>query len=274
VAQYEIATLETALAFLAGRYRPTRDLCVLTFDDGLKEHLTEVLPILQQHQIQGLFFVSTGCLEQRVASVHKNHFLMASLGLVRYREAFLEQLAATSPATSAAVDPGRAQAYYRFDSPEVAAFKYLIAVGISNELRTVILDRLFARFLGDEKPFAQELYLTWDETRDLQRAGMVIGGHSHMHSVLRGLDGSAQRKDIGACAAALHSQLAPQPVWPFSYPYGEYDSVTVDALRELGFGCAFATEVGMNGVHGDPFRLRRIDTNDVAHVEPSVACTH
>ena len=34
--RYEMATLEIALDFLKGAYSPTRDLCLLTFDDGLK----------------------------------------------------------------------------------------------------------------------------------------------------------------------------------------------------------------------------------------------
>src|SRR5712691_6277952 len=44
--RYEVATLEAALDFLAGRYRPARDLVLLTFDDGLKEHFAEVTPLL------------------------------------------------------------------------------------------------------------------------------------------------------------------------------------------------------------------------------------
>src|SRR5262245_10648640 len=74
--QYEMATLESALDFLQGTYRPSCDLCLLTFDDGLKEHYTEVAPMLLDHGVQGIFFVITAGLEEhRVASVHMNHFL-------------------------------------------------------------------------------------------------------------------------------------------------------------------------------------------------------
>ena len=58
-ARYEMATLESALDFLGGTYRPARDLCLLTFDDGLRDHYTDVLPILAEEQIQGLFFIIT-----------------------------------------------------------------------------------------------------------------------------------------------------------------------------------------------------------------------
>ena len=63
--QYEIASIESSLDFLAGEYRPRRDLCLLTFDDGLKEHFTEVLPVLVEKRIRAVFFVITSCLEEK-----------------------------------------------------------------------------------------------------------------------------------------------------------------------------------------------------------------
>ena len=77
---YEMATLEVALEFLRGAYRPAKDLCIFTFDDGLKEHYTDVAPILSEYKIQGLFGVITSCIEDHiVAPVHMNHFLMAEM---------------------------------------------------------------------------------------------------------------------------------------------------------------------------------------------------
>src|SRR5919199_1467305 len=159
--RYEMATLESALAFLAGRYQPARDLCLLTFDDGLKDHYTEVLPHLSERRIQGLFFVITSCLEGRVASVHKNHFLMAALEFDEYRRAFLQRLAELSPETSTEVDVEQVRHAYRWDTPEVAAFKYLLNFRLPEALRDRILDDLFVEYLGDEKEFARELYLSW-----------------------------------------------------------------------------------------------------------------
>src|SRR5215472_11211452 len=55
--QYEMASVESALDFMTGEYRPRRDLCLLTFDDGLKEHYTDVTPILAEKRIRGVFFL-------------------------------------------------------------------------------------------------------------------------------------------------------------------------------------------------------------------------
>src|SRR5574341_562684 len=125
---YEMATLESALAFLQGEYRPKRNLCLLTFDDCLKEHYTEVAPVLAKRGIQGIFFIITSCLqEDRVASAHMNHFLIAALDFDLYREAFLKKLRSMipTPISLAEIDEEEARRTYRWDPPGIRAFKYL-----------------------------------------------------------------------------------------------------------------------------------------------------
>lgn len=265
--RYEMATVESALAFLAGTYRPSRDLCMLTFDDGLKEHYTDVTPVLAERKIQGLFFLPTACLEEsRVAAVHKSHFLMASMEFAEYREEFLRELARLAPGTATAVDPARARSTYRWDEIEVAQFKYLLNFTVPAAVRERILDSLFAAHLGEERAFARELYVSWQEAGSMQAEGMVMGGHSHNHVALSTMDEAAQGADLRACAALLRERLCAQDRWPFSFPYGKRDSftpATVTFLRECGFGLSFTTEVGSNGAGTDPFTIRRIDAKDV-----------
>lgn len=264
---YEMATLESMLAFLGGRYEPKRNLCLLTFDDGLKDHFTDVLPILAERNIQGLFFVVTSCLEEhRVLSVHKNHFLMAALDFEEYRDGVLNCLAELSPETGAEVDMAAAQRTYRWDTPEVAALKYLLNFRLPEALRDRLLDMLFAQYLGDEAEFSRQLYLSWDEAREMQSKGQVIGGHTHTHVPLAKLEDERQRADLEKCAEILHERVKSQGLWPFSYPYGKSDTFnpfTIQTLRGLGFACSFSTEVGTNEVKTDPYSIRRIDPKDV-----------
>jgi len=264
--RHEMATLESALAFLAGKYQPARDLCLLTFDDGLRDHYTEVLPVLAERRIQGLFFIITSCLEGGVVSVHKNHFLMAALELDEYRQAFLQRLADLNPEAGTAIEMKQAQRSYPWDTSEVAAFKYLLNFQLQEALRDRILDELFLEYLGDEKPFARELYLSWDQAREMQANRMLIGGHSHSHVALSTMDSELLRANLEMSTRMLHDQLKPQNIWPFAYPYGKsnsFNSLTVQTIRDLGFACAFATEVGDNQVGQDMFCIRRFDTRDI-----------
>jgi peptidoglycan/xylan/chitin deacetylase (PgdA/CDA1 family) len=264
--RYEMATLESALAYLEGKYRPERDLCLLTFDDGLKEHYTEVLPILAERRIQGLFFVITCCPEEdRVVPVHKNHFLMAELPFDKYRQAFLARLTQLDGEISTKVDVAKATSTYRWDTPDIAEFKYLLNMRLPKALRDEVLDAMFTEYLGDEAEFARQLYLSWQEAREMQAQGMLIGGHTNGHSALTTLDDERQRADLQKCMELLQARLSFQPIWPFSYPYGKSDtfnSLSIDTIRELGFACSFSTVVGPNQVGQDPFSIRRIDTKD------------
>jgi peptidoglycan/xylan/chitin deacetylase (PgdA/CDA1 family) len=267
--RYEMATLESALAFLQGHYVPRRDLCLLTFDDGLKEHYTDVTPMLVDASVQGLFFVITGCVqEQRVASVHMNHFLMATLDFETYRSAFLRRLQELAPHAEAmsAIDPTVAQRSYRWDSPEIAAFKYFFNFIVDPQARDQVLFSLFEEEIGAEAVFSRSLYFNWEEAKQMQAAGMLIGGHSHRHRPLATLSNEELRLDLQMCQRLVREQLRPQTLWPFCYPYGKADSFNNAAarqLKQLGFICAFSSEVSTNLPGMDPFALRRFDCKDV-----------
>lgn len=265
--RYEMATLESSLEFLAGRYDPPRDLCLLTFDDGLKEHYAEVTPLLRKAGIQGLFFPVTGCLEDaRVLSVHKNHFLMAELDFATYRDACLVRLKAAGVAGPAAADDDAARRSYRWDDMEAARLKFLLNFRLNRETRDRLMDELFVEFLGDEQEFSRELYLNWTEAREMQRDGMLLGGHSHQHLPLATLPVEQQREDLECSAGLLMGKLHPQPFWPFTYPYGKpiqsFDEHTISILQSLGFSCAFSTEPGSSKPGANCFQIRRVDAKE------------
>jgi peptidoglycan/xylan/chitin deacetylase (PgdA/CDA1 family) len=263
--QFEMASIESAMDFLTGEYRPRRDLCLLTFDDGLKEHFREVTPFLAEKRIRGVFFLITSCLEERrVAAVHMNHFLMAKMDFEDYADAFFKKAVALSPEAFAPlnVDTGRAATTYPWDTPEVARFKYLFNFGMDPDIRDRAVRELFATHIGDEAAFADSLYVTWEEARRMQKAGMTIGGHTHLHKPLANLSPRELNYDLETCSRLLHQNLNPQAVWAFSYPYGKKDSFHIRAVRklqQLGFRCAFSTEVSDNRRGSDRFTIGRTD---------------
>jgi peptidoglycan/xylan/chitin deacetylase (PgdA/CDA1 family) len=264
-AMYEMASIESALDFMTGEYRPRRDLCLLTFDDGLKEHFTEVTPILHEKRIRGVFFLITSCVEERkVAPVHMNHFLLASLDFADYSDAFFKKVVALDPEALAPfkVEAGRAAQTYPWDTPEVARFKYIFNFGLDPAVRDRAVRELFTTHISDEAGFAQELYVTWEEARRMQKSGMTIGGHTHQHKPLANLSTNELMWDLETCHRLLLRNLTPQAVWPFSYPYGKRDSFHIRAVRklqQLGFRCAFSTESGDNRRGCDQFAAGRTD---------------
>jgi peptidoglycan/xylan/chitin deacetylase (PgdA/CDA1 family) len=266
---YEMATLESAIAFLTGKYTPRRDLCLMTFDDGLREHYADVTPILAEEQIQGLFFLISGCLEDGVvAPVHMNHFLMAHLGFDAYRLAFEKTVQELGHAgkLEGRMDSAICQRTYPLDTQEIARFKYLFNFVLPPNIRDLAVNTLFERHLGDERAFGQELYLNWGEAREMQRAGMIMGGHTHEHRPLSTLRYPELFRDLSRNWELIQKNLDSQAIWPFSYPYGKADSFnrnTVEILRQLGYRISLCTEPGNNLPGIDLFAIRRVDCKDI-----------
>ena len=268
VARYEMASLQTAMDFLSGQYLAERDLCLLTFDDGLREHHETVAPVLEAVGVSGLFLLPTASLEDgRVLPVHKSHFLAAFLGFEDYRARFLEALRQRGAMDHGSmVDPTTAARTYRWDAPAVGQFKYLINYVLDRAVRDAVVDLLFIRVLGDERKFANELYLTWDDARKMQSQGMLIGGHTHTHPVLADCPTKQKRTEISSCARLLRARLDAQDLWPFAYPFGKSDTYDLEVqqiLRDAGFHCSFTTEVGSNLPGQHLFEVKRVDPKDV-----------
>ncbi len=265
--RFEMATLDTALRFLAGEYSPRKDLCLLTFDDGLRDHYENVFPILAENRVSGLFFPITSCVEDHcVATVHKNHFLLATVDTPTYREAILRSASDDVRRKLADVDKDRLSGTYRWDTLEVAELKYLLNFCLARDVRDEIIDDLFRQQFGDESQFSRELYLTWDDARRMQADGMVMGGHSHRHDALANLTDQQQLDDLTRCARLLRERLSPQAAWPFSFPYGKrttFNSHTLATLHQLEFCAALVTEVGHNTSGQDPFAIQRVDPKDI-----------
>jgi hypothetical protein len=91
--------------------------------------------------------------------------------------------------------------------------------------------------IGNEAEFARELYLNWNEARQMQDAGMLIGGHSHWHQALATMTNGAQTEDLNLCHRLMRQNLNAQKWWPFTYPYGKrhtFNQATVRGLQQLG----------------------------------------
>lgn len=262
--RYEMASLESALAHVQGDYQPERDLCLLSFDDGLKEHATVAAPILAQRGLQGVFFISTAALEQEaVFPVHKNQLLLATLEFEEYRSGLLRLIKEQHPElASMAVDEQKACKAHRWDEPEVACFKYFLNACLPARVRESIISQIFIEHLGPEQALAKELYLSPADAVEMQAAGMVLGGHAHSHVRLSSLVPAEQQKELQSCYNLLTQAAEPQAIWPFCYPWGKsdtFDQTTVDIAAQLGFHCAFTSEPGSNPMGQPVFELMRTD---------------
>lgn len=267
---HEPVDLQGALDFLSGRpWGRVRQPLLLTFDDGLRCHYERVYPLLLAKGLPAVFFIITATLERgRIPFVHRTHLLRNRLGDQGLRGRFLEALGRRrGPLDVDKLAPlPLASQLYRWDSPQIKQFKYLVNFVLSDEEREGIVGSLFREFFEDEREVANRLFVGRTQLEELARGGMEIGGHSHQHKALAGLTEQECQADIGQCVTRLEEVLGSR-VRAFSYPYGKADTfndAVVRVLRSSGVECCFSTIVGRNAPGQDRYAIRRVDPKDVS----------
>jgi peptidoglycan/xylan/chitin deacetylase (PgdA/CDA1 family) len=263
-----VAELERELDHVAERYacvgveevahgRLPEHACMLTFDDGLVEHLRTVAPALESRGLKGVFCPpGRAVLERKPLDVQKTQFLLAestdheSLG-----RRILARVAEPERVWAENTPP------HRFDAPETVFVKRTLQDGLPEHERVQLLGELFAEVVGvDDRTFADSLYLTLDDCRELVARGHEVIGHGWEHRRLGLLDEGAQRSDLHRTREFVD---ACGGTWALCYPYGSRNATTLELLRETGCRVGLTTEPRRARDDDPLLELPRIDTNDL-----------
>ncbi len=102
----------------------------------------------------------------------------------------------------------------------------------------------------DSAGLGSELFMTWNQARQLvdSGAGLTIGSHAHSHRKLAGLDDDAQRDELTGSKQILEARLGRQIkalAYPFGWP-GTYAATTKALAAESGYRVAFSSREGIN----------------------------
>jgi peptidoglycan/xylan/chitin deacetylase (PgdA/CDA1 family) len=88
-------------------------------------------------------------------------------------------------------------------------------------------------------------HMTWDEVRELDRAGMEIGCHTRTHPYLTRIkDDATLRREILGAKQRIEREIG-KPVTSFAYPFGQYNERVVAMVKEAGFSSARSTWPGV-----------------------------
>ncbi len=229
--------------------------CLLTFDDGVRDHYLNVFPMLRARGLSGLFFALARREAEGLALAHKIHFLLAALGLEGLRQAVWARL---TPAQGELFRQAERHYQLQFDplslDGQINVFKSILQRDLSAEAET-ILGELFAQHIGSETDTAREYYLKPDQIREMGAGGMHFGGHSHSHPWFDWIGAEARADEVAASAAWLR-EIEPGP-WAFAYPYGGLSPDAPRLLKAHGFAAAFTTVE--QTMHTSPYLIGRLD---------------
>jgi len=222
---------EDFLAWVAGA--PAPEGALLTFDDGLRDHLDYVLPSLAKRGIFGLFYVSSGpALTGEILDVHKVHLAVGRIG----GEAALRWLKQEAPDL---IPTETSATHYTAQNSDQATkiVKDLFNYRLSPKERGPVLDRLLDHAFKGSPPSWRDIYLDQDDLRELSRAGMGVGAHSHKHLLSGRLPAEEEKAEIELSCAFVETAGGGRG-FGYCYPYGSF-SVRTEATVAAA-GCPFA----------------------------------
>lgn len=118
---------------------------------------------------------------------------------------------------------------------------------------------LVAGLIGKENSWEAEdgaSLMDWDAIHRLKEEGVTFGSHTLTHPFLSRLPADRRMTELADSKTFLEDRLK-LPVDSFCYPYGDYDSAAVAAVKEAGYSLALTTKRGLVHKGDDPLRVRR-----------------
>jgi len=241
--------------------------CLLTFDDGYKDHYENVFDILIKNKISGSFFVPAEIVKKNntLLDVNKIHVILASADEDTIFDKLIYYYNKLKPEISIEKYVKRIDLKSRFDTPKTILIKRLLQKALPVEIREKICDNLlrdFSDFSIEE--LNKDFYMTLDNAKEMASYGMHFGSHGKSHFWFESLNKSQQESEILGSLNFLN-QIYQGSKFDLTicYPYGSYNKITLDLLKKYNFKAGFTTVPKKFDNNIDSFHtIPRYDTND------------
>ncbi len=226
---------------------------VVTFDDGYGDIFSEAFPILRDYGIPATIYLTGQAIETGELPWYDRIFLR-----LQHAENILN-VTLDKPHT------------FQLDSKAV---RLVAAEKIVTYLRSIPDDERRAWCANFEKQVPVPRHtlrgsmLTWDEIREMHRAGITFGAHTMTHPVVSRLLPEALRDEVSQSKRLVEQRLD-TAVNEFAYPFGKVrdcGTAAASTLKQLGFLTALTTIVGINEPGSSLLRLRRLVVNNDASI--------
>jgi len=203
-----------------------KPLATVLFDDGYKDNIEYAAPILQKYSCPASFYVVTDCINRNqptwtyIIDHAVQHTGRKTLELpFEYVPEPLKHLELASPGLKS-LKPW---------------MKHL-----PNARRLEIMDAVVEQC--DDVLVPQHLMMSWEEIRQLQRAGFTIGSHSHTHPLLASLEDEKEiEQELNRSRQIIEQETGKTPL-TISYPIGSFDQRVIRLSEQAGYQFGLAVE--------------------------------
>ena len=253
--------------FLRQDFMSNKPNCLLTFDDGYKDHYENVFDILIKNKISGSFFAPSEIVKKNntLLDVNKIHVILASAGEDLIFDKLIQYYNKLKPNKKIEKYINRIDLKSRYDTPKTILIKRLLQKALPIEIREKICDNLlryFSNFSIEE--LNKDFYMTLDNAREMVSHGMHFGSHGKSHFWFESLNKSEQESEIVGSLNFL-SEIYQERKYDLTicFPYGSYNKITLDLLKKYNFKAGFTTVPKQFENNKDSyFTIPRYDTND------------
>jgi peptidoglycan/xylan/chitin deacetylase (PgdA/CDA1 family) len=255
--QYNVISPEEFLLWCGTqRDLPPRSV-LLTCDDGLRNCLYDMLPILQEAGLQCLFFVTGAPLANTPTMLwYEELYLMFLAGpensTLELSEIGVRACANRREKRSLWWELVRKLSRYDLERRGSLLESIRMQLGLS--------ERWDAEYREDPICSRRFFVLSQTELKQLAGAGMCIGSHTLSHPVLSQSSPDAAWSEISESKHNLEQALG-RKISALAYPFGDSSSVTpreMEMAERAGFQCAFLNVGGSCGIPTPKFALPRV----------------
>ena len=243
---FKVVSLGTMLDRIMNGSYPLADEIVLTFDDGLRNNLTVVYPILRELQLPATMFVCPALVES--GEWLWNHEIRCRLQMLAIPDLAELRMKLLTPGTT--VD---------------AIIEWMKTLPLQQRrMAEAIIRQATAGFQPTAAQKEAFDVMNWNDLRSLDCDLITVGSHTLSHPILTKLSGQEIEAEILESRRCLEQRLE-RKVDLFCYPNGAYDRRAYQLVQKT-YRAAVTTETGViDGTDGlDVHRLPRIPSAENA----------
>ena len=217
--------------------------CLITFDDGWADTYSRAFPGLKANSLPAVVFLATGAIGtsggfwvERVKRAWKTP---------PCRERLL----------SAANNNGSLGATPNGDAALEDFVEWLKRMPAAK--REAILERGLLADPGAGSAQQVDAMLTWEQAREMSRAGVEIGAHTVNHPLLTYEDPLSIERELALSKRTLEEKLGAQ-VRAFAYPNGDWNEQVREQVEKTGYRCAFTTHPAWHHGRENSYAISRV----------------
>ena len=224
----------------------------VTFDDGYKDNYLNAYPILRKYRIPATFFVTTGFINKK--TIPWDDYIAKGM------------LLSKSKRLNYSINGQNYDFVCNTEGSRLKAIKDLWDVFECQRISGCE----YLSYLVDtcKVPIESitDLFMTWDEIKEMSDNGYAIGAHTVNHRIMSRLTSDEIEFEVLRSKAEIEHRISKR-VHSFAYPHGKFTDCkfedSVHILEKSGFLLAVTTVGGANRALSvrNNFRLKRVGTN-------------